>query len=69
MKVAIYFGLACLLAQSQIGENARIYQGTVDQPGSGKVPYQVQIGAGELAEDGKLLDAKIMCGGTIISLR
>ena len=69
MKVAIFFGLACLLAQSKIGGNTRIYQGTVDQPGSGKFPYQIQIDAGELAEDGKLLDTTIMCGGTLISLR
>ncbi len=72
MQVATYFlAWPAFYSPTKKGGNSK------DLPGHGgpawvwEIPfiiYQIHIGVVELAEDGKLLDAKIMCGGTLISL-
>ncbi len=49
------------------GMEGRIYHGTLDQPGSGKFPYHVQLGY-RTYRQGHLY-ISIFCGGTLLTLR
>ncbi len=60
--------LVVILPSFIIGSpGGRIYHGTLDQIGSGKFPYHVQLGYGRVRNGS--LRISIFCGGTLLTLR
>ncbi len=63
----VYTALLLPFVPRWLEGDTRIYHGTLDEPGSGKFPYHVQLGYRNV-RGGKVFIA-FLCGGTLITLR